>query len=47
MVVIRNPLMGLLPPLNSIFAVMLITVMGWTVTYFAFSFFRKRIAYWV
>jgi ABC-type polysaccharide/polyol phosphate export permease len=47
MVIIRNPLMGLLPPLNSIFAVMLITVMGWTVTYFAFSFFRKRIAYWV
>ena len=47
MVIVRNPLMGLLPPLNSILAVLLITVMGWTVTYFAFSFFRKRIAYWV
>jgi ABC-type polysaccharide/polyol phosphate export permease len=47
MVIIRNPLMGLLPPLNSILAVMLITVVGWTVTYFTFSFFRKRIAYWV
>jgi homopolymeric O-antigen transport system permease protein len=47
MVIIRNPLMGLLPPLNSILAVMLITVVGWTVAYFAFSFFRKRIAYWV
>ncbi len=45
--IVRNPLMGEPPPLNSVIAVVLITVVGWTITYFAFAYFRKRIAYWV
>ena len=44
--IIRDPLMGQLPALNSYIAVILITVGGWTLTYFLFNKFRKRIPYW-
>lgn len=45
--IVRDPLLGELPSLNSWIAVGLITVVGWTVTYILYSKFRKRIPYWV
>lgn len=46
-VIVRDPLLGKSPPLNSVIAVTIITVVGWGTTYTAFRYFRKRIAYWV
>jgi ABC-type polysaccharide/polyol phosphate export permease len=46
--IVRDPLLGgKLPPVNSIIAVTLITVVGWALTFALFAKFRKRIAYWL
>jgi ABC-type polysaccharide/polyol phosphate export permease len=46
--IVRDPLLGgKLPPVNSCIAAVLITVAGWTIAYFAFDRFRKRIPYWL
>jgi ABC-type polysaccharide/polyol phosphate export permease len=46
--IVRDPLLGgRLPPVNSIIAVTLITVVGWALTFALFAKFRKRIAYWL
>jgi ABC-type polysaccharide/polyol phosphate export permease len=44
--VVRAPLLGQMPTLNSYLAVLAITVVGWCMTYFMFRSFRRRIAYW-
>ena len=44
--VVRSPLLGQMPTLNSYLAVLAITVVGWCMTYFMFRSFRRRIAYW-
>jgi ABC-type polysaccharide/polyol phosphate export permease len=43
---IRGPLLGEVPEIFSYAVVLLSTVGGWALTYFVFSHFRKRIAYW-
>jgi ABC-type polysaccharide/polyol phosphate export permease len=46
--IVRDPLLGgKLPPVNSIIAVTLITVVGWALTFALFAKFRKRVAYWL
>ena len=44
--VVRAPLLGNLPPLSSYIVVVVVTVIGWTITYAFFSRFRRRIALW-
>jgi ABC-type polysaccharide/polyol phosphate export permease len=44
--VVRAPLLGKVPALSSYVVVILITAVGWAVTYAFFSRFRKRIAFW-
>jgi ABC-type polysaccharide/polyol phosphate export permease len=44
--IVRAPLMGQMPPTEVYLATGIITVVGWTVTYACFRYFRKRIAYW-
>jgi ABC-type polysaccharide/polyol phosphate export permease len=44
--IVRAPLLGQVPGAISYVAVLLITAVGWTVTYWVFRHFRKRIAYW-
>ena len=44
--VVRAPLLGQMPTLNSYIAVLAITFVGWSMTYFMFRSFRRRIAYW-
>lgn len=44
--VVRAPLLGQVPALESYLAVILMAVIGSAVTYWAFVRFRKRIAYW-
>lgn len=44
--IVRTPLMGQVPTVASYAAAIGITVFGWTITYFTFKKFRKRIAYW-
>jgi ABC-type polysaccharide/polyol phosphate export permease len=44
--IVRDPLMGNLPHLNSYIAALIITVAGWTVAFSVFSKFRKRLPYW-
>jgi ABC-type polysaccharide/polyol phosphate export permease len=43
---VRGPLLGRVPGPISYAVVLLITVTGWALTYWVFSHFRKRIAYW-
>ena len=45
--IVRAPLLGKEPALLSYEIVLGITIFGWIVTYRAFSYFRKRIAFWV
>lgn len=45
--IVRDPLLGETPRLNSWIAVLLITVVGWTVTLVVYRTFRKRIPYWI
>ncbi|WP_162826671.1 ABC transporter permease [Pseudolabrys taiwanensis] len=45
--IVRDPLLGETPRLNSWIAVAIITAAGWTVTYILYSKFRKRIPYWL
>lgn len=44
--IVRAPLIGKAPTPETWLAVLIITVGGWTMTYFFFDKFRKRIAYW-
>jgi ABC-type polysaccharide/polyol phosphate export permease len=44
--VVRAPLLGNMPTVNSYIAVLAITVVGWCITYLMFRSFRRRIAYW-
>jgi ABC-type polysaccharide/polyol phosphate export permease len=44
--VVRAPLLGKVPALSSYIVVILITAVGWALTYAFFSRFRKRIAFW-
>jgi ABC-type polysaccharide/polyol phosphate export permease len=44
--VVRTPLLGEFPTMASYGAVLLITVVGWSLTYIMFLQFRKRISYW-
>ncbi len=45
--IMRAPLLGQSPALGNWLAVILITVVGWTITLFFYSAYRWRIAYWV
>ena len=45
--VVRAPLLGQAPGLESWIAVLLITCAGWLVTFAFFRRYRRRIAYWV
>lgn len=45
--VARAPLLGQVPTIESYGAVLLITVVGWTVAFTLFRKFRRRIAYWI
>jgi len=44
--IVRSPLLGHAPSLDSWVAVLAITVFGWLVTIFFYSAYRWRIAYW-
>jgi ABC-type polysaccharide/polyol phosphate export permease len=44
--IVRSPLLGLLPAAESYIAMVVLTVVGWWLTYLLFGYFRKRIAYW-
>ena len=44
--VVRLPLTGRAPAFENYLAVLVITVIGWTITYVTFGRFRSRIAYW-
>lgn len=44
--VVRAPLLGHVPAMQVYIAVLICTVVGWTVTLYLFHHFRKRIAYW-
>lgn len=43
---IRAPLIGLVPSYLNYLVAFAITIVGWAATYFIFSRFRKRIAFW-
>ncbi|HTO66832.1 MAG TPA: ABC transporter permease [Bradyrhizobium sp.] len=45
--IVRDPLLGRPPNLNSYIAVALITVAGWALAFLVYGKFRKRIAYWL
>jgi ABC-type polysaccharide/polyol phosphate export permease len=45
--IVRDPLLGRPPSLNSYIAVLIITVIGWTVAFVVYGQFRQRIAYWL
>ncbi len=44
--IVRDPLIGKIPPSEVYLAVAVITVCGWALTYVVFERFRKRIVYW-
>lgn len=46
-VIVRDPLMGLPPPLWSWVMVIVATIVGWAGTLYVYSRFRRRIPYWV
>jgi ABC-type polysaccharide/polyol phosphate export permease len=45
--IVRDPLLGEVPRLNSLIAAIIITALGWTVTLLVMRKFHKRIAYWI
>jgi homopolymeric O-antigen transport system permease protein len=45
--IVRDPLLGRPPSLNSYIAAVIITVVGWTMAFVVYGQFRKRIAYWL
>ena len=45
--IVRNPLLGLPTSFRTWAMVLLATVLGWGVTLFLFSRFRRRVAYWL
>jgi len=45
--IVRDPLLGRTPSLDSYIAVMIITLAGWTLAFVVYGKFRKRIAYWL
>ena len=45
--IIRAPLLGQVPAVNSWFMVLLMAVFGWTVTLFIYDRYKNRIAYWL
>ncbi|HEY1980240.1 MAG TPA: ABC transporter permease [Xanthobacteraceae bacterium] len=45
--VVRSPLLGKAPALVSYEVIAVVTIVGWTLTFNAFSRLRKRIVYWV
>jgi ABC-type polysaccharide/polyol phosphate export permease len=45
--IVRDPMLGRTPSLNSYIAVAIITIAGWTLAFVVYSRFRKRIAYWL
>jgi homopolymeric O-antigen transport system permease protein len=44
--IVRAPLLGQVPAIASYIAALVITIVGWGLTYVTFSYFRKRISYW-
>lgn len=44
--IVRAPMVGVVPSIGNYLVVIGITATGWAVTYWMFSKFRKRIAYW-
>lgn len=44
--VVRAPMLGRVPDGSTYLAALVVTVIGWSVTYWLFRRFRKRIAYW-
>ena len=45
--IVRDPLLDRTPSINSYIAVLIITLLGWTLAFVVYSKFRKRIAYWL
>ena len=45
--VVRAPLIGMQPTLHSYGIILIVTVIGWAITFSAFSRFRSRISFWV
>jgi ABC-type polysaccharide/polyol phosphate export permease len=45
--IVRDPLLGRPPNLNSYIAVAIITMAGWALAFVVYGQFRKRIAYWL
>jgi homopolymeric O-antigen transport system permease protein len=46
MEVVRAPLLGAAPSMTVYGVALIITIVGWAITFIFFSHFRKRIAYW-
>ena len=44
--IVRSPMLGRVPALESYLAVLFIMVLGWGMTFVFFNYFRKRIPYW-
>jgi ABC-type polysaccharide/polyol phosphate export permease len=44
--IVRAPLIGNVPASESYIATLVVAVVGWAITYLAFSRFRRRLAYW-
>jgi ABC-type polysaccharide/polyol phosphate export permease len=44
--IVRDPLLGRVPPLLSYVVVAVLAAGGWALTYWFFRHFRKRISYW-
>ncbi len=45
--ILRAPLLGQIPPLQSWYAVTFMTVIGWAATLVIYALYRRRIAYWL
>jgi homopolymeric O-antigen transport system permease protein len=45
--IMRAPLLGKVPPLLTVVAVLVIAVGGWGATYAMFARFRRRVPYWL
>jgi ABC-type polysaccharide/polyol phosphate export permease len=45
--IVRDPLLGRPPSLNSYIAVVIITGIGWALAFLVYGKFRKRVAYWL
>jgi len=45
--IVRAPMLGKVPPLLTIAAVVAMAVVGWLLTYLLFARFRRRIPYWL